>query len=88
MTATYGGDTYNAGSTSSVVTQTVNADDFTLSSSPSSVTVAGRAIGDINTYGYAPRLVYQFDQLLVQRAARPCGLALSNLPRSLRIPAQ
>jgi hypothetical protein len=39
MTAVYGGDANNAGSTSSVLTQTVNAADFTLSSSPSSVTV-------------------------------------------------
>jgi hypothetical protein len=40
MSAVYSGDANNAGSTSAVLTQTVNAADFTLSPSPSSVTVA------------------------------------------------
>ena len=39
MTAVYSGDTNNAGSTSSVLTQTVNAANFTLTSNPPSTTV-------------------------------------------------
>ena len=39
MTAVYSGDTNNAGSTSSVLTQTVNAANFTLTSNPASTTV-------------------------------------------------
>ena len=39
MTAVYSGDTNNAGSTSSVLTQTVNAANFTLTSKPASTTV-------------------------------------------------
>jgi len=40
MTAAYNGDSNNAASTSIILTQTVNAADFGLSSSPSSATVA------------------------------------------------
>jgi CII-binding regulator of phage lambda lysogenization HflD len=40
VTAVYGGDTNNAGSTSAVLTQTVSAADFTLTSNPTSATVA------------------------------------------------
>ena len=39
MTAAYDGDANNAGSTSTVLTQIVNATDFTLSPNPSSATV-------------------------------------------------
>jgi PKD repeat protein len=39
ITAVYAGDTTHTGSTSAVLTQTVNAADFTLSSSPSSAKV-------------------------------------------------
>ena len=39
MTAVYSGDTSKAGSTSSVLTQTVNAANFTLTSNPASTTV-------------------------------------------------
>jgi hypothetical protein len=39
MTAVYDGDTNNAGSTSAVLTQTVNTADFALSSTPSGATV-------------------------------------------------
>ena len=39
VTAVYGGDANNAGSTSSVLTQTVNAANFTLTSNPASTTV-------------------------------------------------
>ena len=38
ITAVYSGDTNNAGSTSAVVTQAVNAPDFALSSTPTSMT--------------------------------------------------
>ena len=45
MTAVYGGDANNAGSTSSVLTQTVNAADFTLTSNPTSATVTAGQSG-------------------------------------------
>jgi YVTN family beta-propeller protein len=45
ITAVYGGDTNNAGSTSAVVTQTVNAPDFALSSTPTSMTKAAGQSG-------------------------------------------
>jgi hypothetical protein len=40
MTAGYGGDADNAGSTSAAMTQAVNAADFTLTSNPKTATVA------------------------------------------------
>ena len=45
MTATYDGDANNAGSTSAVLTQIVNATDFTLSPNPSSATVTAGQSG-------------------------------------------
>ena len=40
MVAIYGGDANNAGSTSAVLTQIVNAADFTLSPNPSTATLS------------------------------------------------
>jgi len=45
MTTVYGGDANNAGSTSSVLTQTVNAADFALTSNPTSTTVTAGQSG-------------------------------------------
>ncbi len=45
MTAVYGGDVNNAGSTSSVLTQTVNAAEFLFTSNPTSATVTAGQSG-------------------------------------------
>jgi uncharacterized protein (DUF2141 family) len=45
MTAVYGGDVNNAGGTSSVLTQTVSAADFSITSNPTSTTVTAGQSG-------------------------------------------
>jgi hypothetical protein len=45
ITAVYGGDANNVGSTSAVLTQTVNPADFTLTSNPTTATVAAGQSG-------------------------------------------
>jgi DNA-binding beta-propeller fold protein YncE len=65
MTTVYGGDANNAGSTSSVLTQTVNAADFSFTSNPTSTTVTAGHSGTF-TLTVTPQGSYEPNQLLLQ----------------------